>query len=303
MVWVQECRDVRIENIILHDAMSWTLHIDGCDRVHVRDMVIDDNRHVANADGVDVDGSADVLVEHCFISCSDDALCVKNPAHTNRSTERITFRDCVAMTVANCFKIGTETRWDISDVLVENCRFIMPDIWPGAVGGISIESCDGSNISHVTVRNITMDKACCPIYVVLERRNRYKAPYTADPDAGSWWGGSIRDVLIEHVTADRAESPCILTGYTDTREDGVLIRRAPEHITIRDFTMNYHNNGEHIQLPETVPEFLEDYPESNAHGDVPACGIWARHVDDLQLEDICINPRDCNTREKIIICD
>jgi len=303
MVWVQNCEDVTIDNIILRDAMSWTLHIDCCDRVTVRNTVVDDNRHVANADGIDVDGSADVLVEHCYLSCSDDALCVKNPAHTNRPTERITFRDCTAMTVANCFKIGTETRWDIRDILVEHCRFFMPDLWPGAVGGISIESCDGSHIENVTVRDIEMDKVCCPIYIILERRNRYGVPYGDDPDTSPRWGGSIRNVQIEKIRAERAESPCIITGYRDTKPDGTVVRRAPENICIRDFTMVYHDNGERIEVPTEIEEFLTDYPESNAHGDVPACGIWARHIDSLQLENVEITPRSCNTREKIIICE
>ena len=50
-------------------------------------------------------------------------------------------------------------------------------------------------------------------------------------------------------------------------------------------------------------EFLEDYPESNAHGDVDAYGIWARHVDGLLLEDIDVIPRSSNTREKIRLYD
>ena len=33
----------------------------------------------------------------------------------------------------NAFKIGTETANDISDILVEDCTFCMPDIYPGSV--------------------------------------------------------------------------------------------------------------------------------------------------------------------------
>ena len=301
MVWVQDCSNVRIENIILRDSMSWTLHIDCCDRVTVRDLVIDDNRHVANADGIDVDGSADVLVEHCFISCSDDGLCVKNPAHTNRPTERITFRDCQVITVANSFKIGTETRHDIHDVLVENCHFFMSDIYPGSVGGISIESCDGSHVSNVTVRNITMDGVLAPLYILLNRRNRYGAAYSDNPDATAWWGGSIRNVLIENIHAVNAEQPSIITGFADQRPDGTPVRRPVQDISIRGFQAEYRPCGENVEVPDVIPEFLTDYPESNAHGDVDACGIWARHADGLSLSGIEITPRPCNTRPLVVI--
>ena len=45
---------------------------------------------------------------------------------------------CTVVTVMNAFKIGTETANDISDILVENCTFCMPDIYPGSVSVISI---------------------------------------------------------------------------------------------------------------------------------------------------------------------
>lgn len=63
--------------------------------------------------------------------------------------------------------------------------------------------------------------------------------------------------------------------------------------------MKYHDNDEIIEIPEEIPEFLTDYPESNAHGDVDACGIWFRHTDRLVLKNIHIEPRSCNTREWI----
>lgn len=46
-------------------------------------MVIDDNRHVANSDGVDINASDNVLVDHCFISCADDGIVIKNPIRTD----------------------------------------------------------------------------------------------------------------------------------------------------------------------------------------------------------------------------
>ena len=39
MVWVQESREVVFGNIILEASMSWTLHVDRCDHVTVRDVV------------------------------------------------------------------------------------------------------------------------------------------------------------------------------------------------------------------------------------------------------------------------
>lgn len=302
-VRVQESHHVRFENIILHASMAWTLNLECSHDITVRNVVIDDNRHVANTDGIDVTGTSDVLIDHCFISCADDGIVLKNPGHTQRPMSNVHVKDCTVITVMSSFKIGTETGHDISCVLVENCHFCMPDIYPGTVSGISLESCDGTHLSDVTIRNITMDKVCAPLYICLNMRNRYLDPYTDEVGANRYWGGSIKGVTIENIHATMAEVPSIITGFETGKINGEKIRRAVENVTIRNFRVTYRDNPEYVSVPEYIPEFLYDYPESNAHGDVDACGIWARHVDGLLLEDIDITPRSCNRRESIRLHD
>lgn len=299
MVWVNNSRNVQIDNIILHDAMCWTLNLECSDHIKVYNLIIDDNRHVANSDGIDITGSSDVQISHCFVSCADDGIVIKNPDHTRRAMHNICIRDCTVTTVMSGFKIGTETGHDIADVLVENCRFYMPDIYPGSVSGISIESCDGSHVSDVTIRNIMMDKVLSPIYICLNMRNRYNDPYIDGNGKNRYWGGSISNILIENVRAENAELPCIMTGFEAKRKDGSIVRNPLKNIQILNFVMKYRDNSEEIFIPKVFDEFLRDYPESNAHGDVDACGIWVRHADGIILENISILPRHQNTREKI----
>ena len=67
--------------------------------------------------------------------------------------------------------------------------------------------------------------------------------------------------------------------------------------------MVYRDNEEKIFLPEKVDELLFDYPESNACGDVPACGVYARHVDGLTLTGLSVTPRRVNTRPDVALED
>lgn len=298
MVWLLRCENVTVENVVLRDSMCWTLHPEACDGVTVKNVVIDDNRHVANTDGVDISGCSHVAVDHCFISCADDGVCVKNPVYTKRASEEITVKNCAVCTVMNGFKIGTGTRRDIRRVTVENCDFIMPDIYPGSVSGVSIESCDGSRVEDVNVKNIRMKNVLCPLYILLNRRNQAREPYSEDPDA-LYWGGRISGVKIEGISAENAELPAILTGYADKTKDGKPVRRAIQDIQIRDYTVKYRDNEEILHIPAAFDEFLTDYPESNAHGDVDACGLWVRHADRVKLENIRVTPRTMNTREAV----
>lgn len=303
LVLVKDSKHICFENIILHGSMAWTLNLEKCFDVTVKDVVIDNNRHVANADGVDISNSSNVLVEHCFVSTADDGIVLKNHDHCKCAMENIVVRDCTVLSVMNAFKIGTETGGDIQNILVENCNFCMPDIYPGSVSGISLVSCDGTNLSNVTIRNITMDKIVCPLYILLNMRNRYKDPYTEEVGTNRYWGGSICNIIVENVRATNAELPCIVTGFETYKKNEEKVRRPLQQITIRDFSMVYRDNQEQIYIPGTIDELLFDYPESNAHGDVDACGLWIRHVDGLCLENISITPRSCNTREHIKLHD
>lgn len=299
MVFLNRCENVRIENVILKDSMAWTLNLFACQNVLVKDVVIHNNRHVANTDGIDITGSSRVEINHCFISTADDGIVVKNPAETQTDMSQIHVHDCQVITVMNSFKIGTETRFDISEVLVENCRFFMPDLYPGTTSGIAIESADGSNVTDIVVRNIDMDRVTCPIFVCLNMRNRNQIPYSPDKNS-PYWGGSIRRVTLEHVTASNAEVPSLLFGSLHA-EAG--IRKPIEDISLRHVQVVYTDNAEIIAVPEIIEEFLYEYPENNSFGDVDAYGLWVRHCDGLTLDDISVTPRSCNTREMIKLYD
>ncbi|MBR1684685.1 MAG: hypothetical protein IJ708_06065 [Clostridia bacterium] len=302
MVWCYDAKRVEIDHVVLRDSMCWTLHMDRCDAVKIHDLVIDDNRHVANTDGIDLSGCQGVEIRHCFVSCADDGLCLKNTAHTGREMRNVEISECTVVTVMNAFKIGTGTRFPIRHVRVHDCTFMLPDIHPGSVSGISIESCDGSVIEDVEVRNIRMQGVQCPLYVLLNRRNEAGLPYS-DDSQDLYWGGAIRNVTVQGITALDCDLPCIVTGYADATRAGAPVRRAIEGLKVEDMTMRYREAEEIVQIPECFEEQLTDYPESNAHGDVDACGIWVRHADGVTIRGLEVTPRRANTRPPVVFLD
>lgn len=309
-VWIRGSKNITIENIIIEDALDWTLDIDYSSYVKVKDLVINGNRHVANTDGIDIMSSNHVTIEHCFISCADDGLCIKAPrvqGHDDINVKDVDAKmgpakdihisDCTVVSVMNAFKIGTETYFDIEDVTVENCKFMMPDIFPGSVSGISIESADGSHVRNVNIRNIEMDKVCCPIFICLNMRNKFG--FVDEEDKRQrYYGGAIENVTIEHVTAYDVEVPSILTGFELVEGTGRIENRI-QNITIRDFHAVYRDNEEILDIQDKIHESIFDYPENNAFGDVPAYGFYIRHANNVTLEDLEIIPRTCNTRDGI----
>ncbi len=309
----ERCRNVNIHNIVFEDSPWWTYKMLLCDGVKITDTVIWNNRNVANSDGLDIAGSNNVEIDHCFISTADDGIVIKNAVWCGceREMHDITVRNCEVMSRTNCFKIGTETTYDIHSVRVEDCSFFMTDLYPGAVSGVSIEACDGARVHGITVRNIEMKKCTCPLFIRLCNRNR-AAEVTAStankteiikkddgigPVSRETFDGKseLYDVTVENIRATDAELPVIIAGY---REKG-KVKRCRD-IILRDFDIRYRDAVEIKDRRLFIPEYAKEYPECWRFRNLPAYGIWARHCEKLVIENFnCVGTNNGWRKEKI----
>jgi len=74
VVW--KSSDVTIETLSLKRSGFWTVQVVYSDHVTVDGIKISDNKG-PSTDGVDIDSSSYVLVEHCDIDNNDDDICLK----------------------------------------------------------------------------------------------------------------------------------------------------------------------------------------------------------------------------------
>ncbi len=280
------CSGVTIDNFMLENSAAWTLELGGCSGVQIRDFIVNNNRHVANTDGIDVAGSSNVLIEHCFLSTGDDGIVLKHSEELGGNMEvmeNVTVRDCKITSCTNAFKIGTETSMDIRHVLVEGCEFFLTDIYPGGVSGISIESADGAVVQDVTIRDIQMEGELCPLFVSLNNRNR---------DGGKDNTGAISGITVENVQASGIELPVILTGTK---------RLNIGDVTIRNFNCTYAPGEDYYDYRLFVPAYETSYPECNRMRNLNAYALWARNVVTLTLENFSVTPRADTRREEQIL--
>ena len=311
----ERCRNVRIYNIILEDSPWWTYKMLMCDGVKITDTVIWNNRNVANSDGFDIAGSSNVEIRHCFISCADDGIVLKNASWCGCEKEMhgITVKNCEIISRTNCFKIGTETTYDIYGVTVENCSFMMTDLYPGAVSGISIEACDGARVHGITVRNIEMSRCTCPLFIRLGNRNRaaevtsstankteiVKADKGEKPFDRKTFDrkSEMYDITVEGIRATDAELPVIIAGYRQKMKT-----KRCRNITLRRFDIAYRDATEIRDRRLFIPEYARAYPECWRFRNLPAYGIWARHCEGLRISDFnCKGIEGTHRKEKIFI--
>lgn len=300
----KNCKNVKAENFIIENSAYWTFRLDKCVCVQIRNFVINNNRNVANADGIDMVGTSDVLIENCFISTSDDGIVIKNAAWEGCDSpmRHISIRNCEIISRTNSIKVGTETTHDISNINIENCRLFMTDLYPGTVSAISLEAVDGAELSDVHIKNIYADRCSCPLFIRLGNRNRAakvnaqsaravefgeKAQKGGIADKNKYnFKSEISGITVENLTAKEAEIPVMICGFRQRgktkRVKNVLLKNIDISMTKRPFIMDKRL---------FIPEYAAEYPEANRFRNLPSYGLFIRHAQNVKIENfVCRNP-------------
>ncbi|MCG2583931.1 glycoside hydrolase family 28 protein [Massilia sp. TS11] len=117
LVQVYDARDVKLGGgLLLKRAGFWTVQLVYSDGVTVDGVTIRNNEDGKgpSTDGIDIDSSRNVLVQHADISVNDDALCLKagrdsDGLRVNRPTENVVIRDVLVREGAAGVTFGSET--------------------------------------------------------------------------------------------------------------------------------------------------------------------------------------------------
>jgi len=107
--------------------------------------------------------------------------------------------------------------------------------------------------------------------------------------------GQYRDVRISHVTAVGASKiGCAIAGIP-----GHCI----EDITLTDLRFEFAGGGTTEMAKRKLEEFKDKYPECDMFGDLPAFGIYARHIRGLTLDNVELTTVEPDARPAIVLED
>lgn len=283
-----DCENVRIYNLEIYESASWTCRMEANRNLTFSNVVINNNIRVANSDGIDIVGGENTLIENCFIATGDDAVCLK----TEKGGEPVhgfILRDSEITSLANCFKTGTDTFNDISDIEVYNCKFFMPGI-AGGYAGIALEATDGGTTSDVYIHDIEMFNVTSPLLIWLGNRGK---------------GSSLQNVRIERITATETDLPSAITGCKD---------RNVENVTVTDFYVTYREAASDLDIYRGDDAYsgrlnMAGYPEItrvshkyiishalSAYWDLPVYGLYVRYAENVVVNNFNAVPRSDETR-------
>lgn len=156
-----QCSDVNISGLTLRNQASWGLHILYSRGVRVSGLNITADHHIPSSDGIDIDSSLGVCVDHCRIDCNDDCVSIKSGRDEEgrrlaRPSEDIVVSHCYFGYGHSGVAIGSELSGNVRNVMVSDCV-----AGPGNEHAIRVKSQPGRGgvVDHITFRNLQLDGA------------------------------------------------------------------------------------------------------------------------------------------------
>ena len=150
MLFVENARQVTIEDVTFRRSAFWTVHLVGCQDVLISGVRILNNLKMANCDGIDPDHCRNVRIHGCHIECADDCIVFKNTAAAMQygPCENITVTGCTLISTSAAIKFGSESEVLFRNIIVENCVISRSN------RGISLQLRDPGSIENVLFHNI-----------------------------------------------------------------------------------------------------------------------------------------------------
>ena len=154
--------------------------------------------------------------------------------------------------------------------------------------GLALEEVDGGIMENITINNITMmDVVGYPIYITTGDRNR--GPDVTTPSR-------MRNIFISNVIATGVDP---MSGIQITGTPGQPI----EGVRLENIRLVFKGGGTKAHAARVPPELGTGYPEPGKIGVMPAYGVFARHVRDLELANINVGFESEDLRPAMVCSD
>jgi polygalacturonase len=180
LIQIFESSNISLLNLELRRSGFWTVHICYSEGIRVSDITIRNNEdgRGPSTDGIDIDSSSNVVVEHADIACNDDAICIKagrdwDGLRVARPTENIVIRDCTVRDGAAGITFGSETSGGFRNIEVTGLRAM----FPVAVGmRFKSSRTRGGTIENIRIRDVHLQNVPTVFRVDFNWNPAYSLP-------------------------------------------------------------------------------------------------------------------------------
>jgi polygalacturonase len=275
--------------ILLKRSGFWTVQVLYSDHVIIDGIAIRNNEggKGPSTDGIDIDSSRNVLVEHADIDVNDDALCLKagrdsDGLRVNRPTENIVIRDSMIRRGAAAVTIGSETSGGFHNIEAYNLTALS-----GVPSGVLFKSAHtrGGSASDIRIHDLTLEGVAIPIHITMDWNPTFSYA-TLPPGAKNvpaYWITlttkvpeqqglpHFRDVHIWNIKATGATQAFSVRAYPNATLDNFRLDHLDMEAKTAGFIANAKDwtfSGNQIRTADGSKVTVTDVPEP--HGkDVP----------------------------------
>lgn len=130
LVYISNCKDVRIEGVTLQNSPFWTTHLYRSERVRIvgcRILAPAEPVKAPSSDAVDIDACTDVHIKGCYLSVNDDAIALKGgkgpdaPSDASNGANRnVLIEDCTFGFCHSALTCGSEAI-HCDNILMRRC--------------------------------------------------------------------------------------------------------------------------------------------------------------------------------------
>jgi len=306
LLFIANSNGIKLYDIVIKNSASWVQHFKSSENITIDNISVQSDSYWNN-DGIDINDCRKVSITNCYVNAADDAICLKSKSKGSFFNEDVYIANCLLRSSSNGVKFGTESQGGFKNIRVENIT-----VYDTYRAAIALETVDGAIMENVTVDNITARNVGCAIFVRLGQRNKDVAESTPV--------GTIRNIQISNIYAEvafgRADSDYDVRGPALNKFFNPIpasICGLPEahieDIKLENITISYPGRGNtgiaYVPLEQLflVPEERAGYPEYTMFGELPAWGLYVRHVSGLNINNITLTARHPDFRPAFVFDD
>jgi polygalacturonase len=276
MLFLNNCRNVRVQGITLQNSYSWTIHPYYSQKISFMDIRIHNDPDSPNTDGIDIESCSDVEIFGAVISVGDDCIALKSGKmylgkRLKTPSSNMEIRNCLLERGHGAVVIGSEVSAGVHSVRVTQCAF------EGTDRGIRIKTRRGrgdlSVVDGILLENIRMNRVLTPFVI-----NMF---YCCDPDGHSELVWSKEKKAVDEFTPKIGSLTCKNVVCEQCSVAGMYFYGLPEMPV------------ESIFIENSSLSFADDarpgYPEM-MDGIETACkqGLYANNIKKLTLKNVQI---------------
>jgi polygalacturonase len=296
------CTDVRLDSVLIKDAACWVQTYVECVRLTMTNVRVQSTAYWNN-DGIDVVDCKDVRIAGCTVNADDDGICLKSSNPASRC-ERVLIEHCDVRSSASGIKFGTASFGGFKDITIKDVT--LHDTYRSA---LALESVDGGVLENVLVERVRAANTGNALFIRLGHRNQKAPP------------GIVRHVTIKDLTVEvpagkpdkgyEMEGPEM--GFAPHNPFPSSIVGLPGHpvedVVLDNVKIIYRSTEDRslgrygLDSLAFIPEKESDYPEYSMFGELPAWGLYVRHVDGLQLRQVVLTHEAPRFRRTMVFDD